>query len=398
MNLKSLFVFVLAIFLVQNIHAQHHPHYPHHEMKVIKIEEFKSDLNLTADQEADIKKIRAKYDEKREILKKENEDDDRHELHKKMRETIESQSKEIKQILTAEQQEILERKLKERQREHHERMQANKKERKELHEKMDKYKKENMKPVLLKQRAKLEEKISAEDKTKIAELRPFFKELRENRIKRHHELMDSEKPLAKEEREALRREHEEKMKQYQPQFDALHGLVEKYEKDIDGLMEEMEEERKKWHEDMRQMHEKEMGEMKKQRGKHGHHKKGRPFHAPREGKQMKERKMRKSHFLLLDPNEEGEANEMVQKINSISVVPNPSINSNTVKYELSGNGPVRIELRDARGNVLDVLFNGQKEAGMHNLPVDVTQQKSGVYYISIIQGAEVVSKKFIIAK
>ena len=74
------------------------------------------------------------------------------------------------------------------------------------------------------------------------------------------------------------------------------------------------------------------------------------------------------------------------------------MNANTVNYELIANGPVRIELRDARGEVLEVLFEGEKEAGIHNLAVDVTQQKSGVYYISILNGKELVSKKFVIAK
>ncbi len=396
-NIKSFFALALAIFLVQNIYAQNHPHHPHREMKVFKIEEFKTDLNLTAEQETAIEKIRAKYYEKRETLKKENTEDP-HELHKQLRELTSSQSKEIKQVLTTEQREILAQKLEERQWEHHERMKANKKDRKELHEKLMKYKEENIQPVMLKQRAKLEEKISVEDKAKLDELRPFFKELHENRIKKHHELMDSEKPFSKEEREAMHKEHEKKMEQYKPQFDALHELFEKYEEDIDALLAELEDERKQWKEDMHQLHEQEMGELKKHNGRHGHHKKGRRSHAPKDGKRMEERKMRKSHFLLLDANEEAASNELINSIKSVNVVPNPSVNSNTVNYELSANGPVRVELRDARGNVLDVLFDGEKEAGLHKLAVDVTQQKSGVYYISIIQDKEVVSKKFIIAK
>ncbi|HFA50761.1 MAG TPA: T9SS type A sorting domain-containing protein [Bacteroidetes bacterium] len=387
-NIKFLFPLIAAIFLSLNIYAQHPSH---HEMKGSKIEEFKADLNLTAEQESAIQKIKEKYKKERQALKGE-ETTDRFEMRKKMHETMRAQGDEIKNILTAEQQKILEQKIAEKQKKHFEKRQANKGKRKAMHEDFKKYRSENMLPVLLKQRAKLEEKISAEDKAKINELRPVFKNMHENRIKAQQERAGATEPLNKEEREALHEEHMKKMEQLKPQLDALHQLTEKYNDDIDALLAEIETERKTWREDMRKMHEENMGDIKKERRM----KKG---HRPKmDGRHMKGKEMRKGHFLLLDPNGTAAAPIIKNNIKSISVSPNPSAGANILKYELAEKGNVRIELRNERGTVLDVLFKGEKEAGQNTLEVDLSDRKNGVYYISIINGKNVVSEKFIIAK
>ncbi len=398
-NIKSSILIAFAFFLMQNIYAQEHPHHPHHEMRTQKIEKFKADLNLSTEQEEAIEKIREKYRTERESLKNKT-TEDRHVMHEKMQGLTKAQSEEIENVLTAEQQKTLEEKLEGTHEERFERRQQHQKQRKALHKKAKKYHNENITPVMLEQRAKLEEKISIEDKAKLEELRPIFSNLHERRIKKHDELSKFEKPMKKEERQAFHEEHKKSMEQYKPQMDLLHELVDKYEDDINVLLAELEEDRKVWREDMRELHDEHIDKNKKERHekrRRHHSEEGKPHHE-HGGMHIEGKKMRKGHFLLLDPNAEASEMELTNNIKSVSINPNPSINSNTVIYELAESGKVRLELRGKSGTLINVLFEGNKEAGSFVQEVDLSNQKSGVYYISLISGKEVISKKFVVAK
>ena len=375
-NLKI--VFSLAILLALSFQSFAQKRGAHNGFHLI--EKFKSELNLTEAQTQQVDELHASFKEEMDALH-EQEFESRKESREAMKNLMLEYKGSLENILTEEQNKVLAQQIEEgkkhfRKRKHkrHHLDDATK-------AKLEAYKKENILPVMQEQRMKLEEEISADDQQLLAELRPKFKA--------HHEQMKSIKN-AEGDRKAKKEQfkaHKESMK---ADHEQLKALSEKYEDQIDALFAEVEDQQKQWKEDMGAI----MGASKKgeKHAKRGHGKR----HRGKGGKHMK--MMRKSHFLLLDPNAPAEEAEAILTQEDIQVYPNPAISNSTVQYNINVAGVYQVELRDDRGNVLKVLDEGFKEAGEYTLNVDLGSVDGGVYFVALAGNAGFVSKKLIVTK
>jgi len=85
----------------------------------------------------------------------------------------------------------------------------------------------------------------------------------------------------------------------------------------------------------------------------------------------------------------------------LSVFPNPTKFFTQVVYKMEKPENVRVEVRDIRGNVVKVLFNGNQTPGNHMHRWDLRSDSgarlsNGVYIVSIITDASISNKKLII--
>ncbi|MCB0579528.1 MAG: T9SS type A sorting domain-containing protein [Phaeodactylibacter sp.] len=352
-----------------------------------------AELQLTEEQMNQLGELKTDFEQELQELK--NQDFESREDHHQAFQSLATKYKgELDKVLTQEQLDKIEAMKAERYARHKERMENV--DREGLHQEMKAYRDKNIQPVMLQQRGKLEEKISAEDKAKIAELRTQF-EANHQEKKQLRQNPEHSREDFKALRESNKEEHE-----------ALKALVEKYSEDIEALMEEVKEEREQWHQDMRAIHEKyipepEEGREMKKGGKKGKGDKQmrHPGHHPHPGIHHPYGKgMKMGHFLLLDPNAPAEspvkAEEAVTA--NVRVYPNPAANRMTLEYTLLKAGNVRIELRDKEGNLVRVVEEEQKEAGDYSLPVDATALRDGVYYLTVVSQGQKSAQKVVVAK
>ena len=338
-NILQITLIGLAILLSTSAFSQkHHPHHGRYHGILSMSEE----LGLTDRQVEQIEAIHKKYREQVRAIR-EKDVEDRSELRNEMKTVFEAQHEEVLAILTAEQQTKLEAKKAEREKLREERKERWKNVDKEgLRKAMKTYREENIDPVMKAQRAKLEEKIEAEDKVVIAELREKFETV--------HQRMKQERKQGAERTEGQRKRHRGGKgfkgfaEEENPDRERLRQLVEKYEEDIDALLEELEPQQQKWHEDMKKIAEEYLPETDGEEGSKAHpHKRH-----PRPGMKT----MRKGHFLLLDPNAPAETEtEGTPALAEMIVYPNPATAANTLQYNVKKAGQVRIELRTKGGNV-----------------------------------------------
>lgn len=390
---KQLFSILLAGVLLLSgsaLMAQQGPpehHRPFHKDRPMflfdDLMEMQGELQLTEEQMNRLNELKADFEKARQQYRQ---------FH---REAFHNREWEYKtsliEVLTEEQLAKIRAVIEERRARHKERMK--KVDREGLHQEMKAYHEANIRPVMLQQRAKLEEKISPEDKALLAELRPKFEANR-----REMEQLRQGPNHSREDFKALREENKE-------EHEALKGLVEKYSEDIDALLAEIKDQQEQWHKDMRAIHEKyapapEEGQGRKRGGERGkgEQKMHRPGGHPHPGMHPEGREMRKGHFLLLDPNAPAEMPAEATATSNVKVYPNPAANQVTLEYTLLRAGNVRIELRDKEGNLVKVVEEGQKANGDYRLPVDATALQDGVYYLTIISQGEKTAQKVVVAK
>jgi hypothetical protein len=65
---------------------------------------------------------------------------------------------------------------------------------------------------------------------------------------------------------------------------------------------------------------------------------------------------------------------------SISATPNPFSNSTAIKYEVKTPGPVRLEIYDISGRLVETLVNETQEPGIHQVRWNREANPSGVYF------------------
>lgn len=237
---------LLALFLSAGAAwAQPHGHHRGGNGNPFKaIEELKEELQLTPEQEKAIEEL------KKETRSAQKEARNAERARKQSKH--QALKSELDAILTAEQTALLEA--------HHE---AKKAEAKAMRGAMREYQKQNVAPVLLEQRKKLETKISDEDKATLARIRSERKTPRGQKG-------DGQKAGDR------------------PHKDELSALVQKYDGEISKLMEEIEPKREQWEKDMKAIAEENGPEHKGKKGmKNGAHRSHPGF--------------QKARFLLMDP-------------------------------------------------------------------------------------------------
>lgn len=373
----------------------HHPPGRQHRpmFSFDQLMDMQSELQLTEDQMSRLGELKTSFDQELQELK--GQDFESREDHHQAFQTQATKYKgELDKVLTQEQLAKIEA-MKARHKE-----QMEKVDKEGLHQEMKAYQEKNIQPVMLQQRAKLEKKISAEDKELIAELRAKFEANR-----REMEQLKQNPEHNREDFQALRESHK-------GEHEALKGLVEKYNEDIDALLAEVKGQQEQWHKDMRAIHEKyapgkEEGRGKEKWGKSekGKGEKGKGDRQMRHagpgshpGMHPYGKEMRKGHFLLLDPNAPAEAPAKAAVTANVNVYPNPAANRMTLEYTLLQAGNVRIELRDKEGNLVKVVEESKKTAGDYSLPVDATSLQDGVYYLTIVSQGQRTAQKVVVAK
>lgn len=385
-NILQITLIGLAILLTTSAFSQkNHPHQRHHGDGILSMTE---ELQLTHQQVEQIIAIQEKYKAQIQTIR-EKETEDRTAKHGEIKALFQKQSDEIHTVLTDQQMTKLEEKKAERQKLREERKERRADiDREGLRKAMKAYHQENVLQVMKAQRAKLEDKIEAEDKDAIAELREKFDHVQQRMEKQRGER----KERTREHRDHKRGKDFKGFRDDEnPEKEQLHNLVEKYEKEIDDLFAELEPQQKKWHEDMKKIAEQYIPKPEAEEG-HGPH--------PRHRHHKSARKtMRKGHFLLLDPNAPIEAIATEEPaLAEMIVYPNPATEANTLQYNVKKSGQVRIELRTKGGNVLKVLLNEYKEVGEYNLDVNLDDLEGGIYFYTLIDQQGVTSKKVVVSK
>lgn len=359
--------------------------------------ELKAELDLSPEQEAKIKSIREKYKPEIQAIRSDEQLEPRDKMAKLKSVKTQIQA-ETDLVFTTAQKAKLEAQKAEFKEERKSKKEAFKEDKRAMHEEMKAYKKTHMMPTLKAQRLKLEDEISSADQLQIEALREKFKahkaELKDIKETRkgmaHGEVTEAQKAEWKAKKEAAKPDHEE-----------ARILVEKYEVQINRLMDEIAEDRAQWKEDMKAIkakHVEESGMNHKENHRSGPH--GKRPHAD------KKMEFANIHFLLMNPNEkehklEEKGNKKTGKlkasnsINGLSVYPNPATNSNTIKYELEQSGTVNISLFNQLGQKVRTIFDGFKEAGIYSENVSLRGLEDASYYYVITDPEGKTTKSFI---
>ncbi len=83
---------------------------------------------------------------------------------------------------------------------------------------------------------------------------------------------------------------------------------------------------------------------------------------------------------------------------NLSHFPNP-INTNAIiHYSLKQEEPVSLEVYNIKGQLVETLFEGSKQAGDHTLEWDCHNVPSGVYFLKMKAGSEESIRKLILLR
>lgn len=382
----------------------------------IPIEKMKESLELTDTQVQQLEAIQLESREQMEALRA-KEFKDMETRRKAMLEIRESSNQKVQAVLTESQQQKMEsmraeRKARfearsdERQGKRKEMMKERKEKMKARHKEAKAYRSEHITPIMLEQRAKLDESISKKDKKKINELRAFFETQKENRIAQMKVAKEKGERPGKEEMKAWKEAHEKSSEVIE-----ARELAEKYAEDIEALMGELEDKRGEWKSDMKEIMKPEEGARSKERMRHprhmkrhdgekaspkedgghegfeGRHKGHRGKRAMR-GESKENRQMhRHVRFLMMDPNapvDDKKGQLQSSTIESMSIYPNPASNDVNLSFELRSDSKTRIELRDESGNLIKTFKDQNFKSGEATSRLDLTDVQTGVYYVVII--------------
>lgn len=368
-------------------------------------------LDLTDAQKEQAKSIREAYHPKFEAIR--NQETDRDVAHEKMKALRAEQEAAFKKILTAEQVTKLDAHKAEREaRKEAYKNKIKNVDKSAMKDEMKTYKDQNIKPILLEQRKKLEPQISAADQAEIKELRVAMKAAKQEikAVKEKYKSTSEGMPKGDRKDNAVHSEIKAIKDKYADKHDAALAIAEKYDTQITALFNEIESERTEWKEDMKGIKDNYFGDIREEFGKD--HRKGKDGEkAGRKGKGEHEgrgHKGRRGHhrgdkdkvaFLLMDVNKsEKKADRKGKKAQGMKVFPNPSATNNTLQYTVNQAGNVRIELHDRSGNVVRTITDSYKTSGDYTETINLDGLKGIVYYYVITDAEGTRSQKFMIRK
>lgn len=248
------------------------------------------------------------------------------------------------------------------------------------HAKLDKESKKELHKLLRQQRVKLEASLSAADKAKIDELRGELKALKPE-LKAQKKAMKSVKEQGEKPSEEMRAEMKPLREQKRAIMKEAGLIAQRYEAEIKNLHEEIKP-------DLERILGPEVdGCRKGGEAEQCKKKKGAEHH----------RQKMAARFILMNPNKrKGEAT--AAEVPEMEIYPNPSRSSNTLSYQVKSAGNVRVDLISKDGQVLKTVFQGNQEAGFHELPVDIGNLGTDVYYYKVSSADGVVTKRFTVAR
>lgn len=374
---------LLVVFVtIGNLLAQHG-----HRMPAMGLtEEMKTELGLTAEQATSLDQLHQETKAAMTALH-ERTDLDHDGKRTAAREIHQATKDRVAEILTEEQLANLKAMHTAQQEERRELMESvdHKAMRAELRE----YKKTEIAPVMRAQRLKLEETLSQEDQESLTVIRATLKAARaaakeEHRERkavqgeaqegRHHAKSGHHRPHHGQKLHRLEESHP-------TEFAALKAIVEKYDTDITDLLEEVKPQQEAWKAAQKAIRERYIpADLQRDHAARPHHRQDEEEHAERA------ELARKIHFLLQDPNKEGEEDrtetQLVERFVA-STYPNPTTNTTILTFELPAATTMRIDLRDENGNLVKNISQEQFNAGQHKLTVDLADVQNGTYYLTL---------------
>jgi hypothetical protein len=379
---SKILLMALSLFgswAILNAQATHKHRFHKGGNLIQQIEDMQEELQLSESQEEQIAALKQEIEETKtafHLQEFDNESGERATSHEAMK----SYHEQVKNILTEDQRKMLKEAQQERFSARKEQMKNV--DRKGMREALRAYHDEHIQPVLLEQRAKLEEKISEADKASLVELRSRLEVKKAEKKAARKALSKEEKRFERENRKAQTEEKKE-----DPDRLLLRELVDKYHEDIVFLLKELEPQQEKWQSDKEAIIRKYLPESAEE---------GAPSKKP--GRLHRQKQLHKGHFLLIDPNKGIQDNVPVSNIKAASIYPNPASSQMTLTYELLEEGVVKIGLKNDTGGLARVLEEGNKTAGVHQLSIDTASLDNGTYYIVISQQGAQTTVKAIVTK
>jgi hypothetical protein len=83
---------------------------------------------------------------------------------------------------------------------------------------------------------------------------------------------------------------------------------------------------------------------------------------------------------------------------ALGMYPNPFNPTTVFSYALPEAGQVTLKVYNLRGQLVEILVDGVREAGKHNVTFDASHLASGIYLYKLSAGSEVVSGKMVLVK
>jgi len=110
-----------------------------------------------------------------------------------------------------------------------------------------------------------------------------------------------------------------------------------------------------------------------------------------------------SYYKLVQTDFDGTTEELEQielirgesAVSIVSVLPIPALNNIDLTFTANSNAPVVFDIVDVIGQTVLEVDKANVEAGLNNISIDITDLSAGVYFVRMLSGDEVFSKKFI---
>lgn len=266
-----------------------------------------------------------------------------------------------------------------------------------------------VKPVVNQQREKLNTYLSRREKKEVEAIRTELKDLSIRSREFRKNVRESSKGP-----NSLTEEQKRTSRGFAKEKRALNtrawAIVDAHEEEIATLIEELEPHMDTWRTEMRTLMQKNMPERKgnredrikgssrkgtDMRGHMGKGRGGRGFGPGRGTRGMNWRQIKSPvGFLLWDNN-----NDFAQEDPpSLSVFPNPTAASNTLKFTLTESGPITVNILNDRGILIKTLLQESREAGTYTEKFDLSELEKGLYLYQIKTSAGINTQKLIIEK
>ncbi len=82
----------------------------------------------------------------------------------------------------------------------------------------------------------------------------------------------------------------------------------------------------------------------------------------------------------------------------LNAYPNPMNSSTRIQYTLQSPGTVRLELFDIQGRLVNTVFDGSAEAGVHGISLEMSQYASGTYFLRMNTMQQTETQKLILLR
>lgn len=379
--MRYMLLFALCGLLSFTTFAQRPGHRGHHGP-----ERLLQQLDLTEQQRTQLRTLRTEQRAKLEAFRG-REFDSPEARHTAMRQLRREGRTALEAILTDTQREQL--------RELHEQRRAERPEvdKRALRQDVKSYRQENIRPVMREQRAQLEPLLSDADKAIIESLRPKAEAAKRELRAGMRDLRNSRGPGQRPDRSQVRARREALEAKYADEIEQVQALVDKYDSDIERLLEEVADQQEDWKQDLHGIFQEHAGQHRPRRESRiegGGARKG-----PRGHRHPGMQRLHKAHFLLMRP---APAPGTTGAASALGISPNPVTNQLQLRYTLAADGPVRIALQNAEGKQLRILLSEYQNAGSQRATFDVSELTVGIYYLQVQEGDELRTERFVVAR